>query len=68
MWLIDKYDENETILGRHKLIVFKYDRERIFARVKKIFDGCVENTWQEIANKLSRAGHWEFEDYQEYRK
>ncbi len=64
-WFLDKYDVNEMILGRHKLIVFKFDMEKILSRIKRVFDGCSGNNWNEIALKLSRYGHWEFEDYQE---
>jgi len=64
-WLLDNYNENEIILGVDKLIVFKYDIEKILSRIRALFDGCSGNTWEEIAIKLSRIGHWEFENYQE---
>ena len=64
-WFLKKYDENEMILGKNKLIVFKFDMERILARVRKLFDNCSGKDWGDIAVKLSRIGHWEFENYQE---
>lgn len=64
-WLLKAYGENDMILGRHKLIVFKFDMDRIIARVRNAFDNCNGKDWNEIAIKLARIGHWEFEDYQE---
>ena len=62
-WLMNKYDENEILLGKNKLIVFKYDMDRILLRIRKMFDNCSGKDWKEIAIKLSRIGRWEFEDY-----
>ena len=64
-WLLNKYDENEMILGKDKLIVFRFDMDRILARIRKLFDNCGGKDWDEIAIKLSRIGKWEFENYQE---
>jgi len=63
-WLLSKYDETEIILGKNKLIVLKFDMERILARIKKLFENCEGKDWNEIAVRLSRIGHWEFENYQ----
>lgn len=62
-WILNKYEENEMLLGSNKLIVFKFDLEKILVRVKKLFENCSGKNWNEIAIKLSRIGHWEFEDY-----
>jgi hypothetical protein len=62
-WLLSKYDKNETILGADKLIVFEFNMERILARIRKLFDNCSGSDWNDIAIKLSRVGHWEFENY-----
>ena len=64
-WLLSKYDENQMILGKDKLIVFKFNMEAILNRIKRLFNNCGGNDWNEIAIKLSRIGHWEFENYQE---
>lgn len=62
-WLMTNYTEDDIILGKNKIIVFKYNRDKIFRRVRALFDGRDGNTWEEIAIKLSRIGQWEFEDY-----
>jgi Immunity protein 8 len=63
--LLDHYSPEEIILGRHMLIAFKLDMLFILGRIKKLFNGCIGENWDEIAVKLARIGHWEFEDYRE---
>ncbi|HEX9502999.1 MAG TPA: immunity 8 family protein [Patescibacteria group bacterium] len=62
-WLMDNHNLGEMVLGQHKLIVFEFDMQRILEKVKRLFDSCSGKDWNEIAIKLSRIGHWEFEDY-----
>lgn len=65
-WLAETYDQNEVVFGRHRLIVFKYDFEKISSAIRKyIGDHCTGDTWEEVAEKIARIGHWEFEDYTE---
>jgi hypothetical protein len=64
-WLLNKYSESDMILGSNKLIVFRFDMDRILKRIKNMFANCSGNDWNEIAIKLSRIGHWEFENYQQ---
>ena len=63
-WLKSNYSKDEVLIVRHMMIVFEYDFERIKQRIKKYCDGTSGKTWEEIAEKLSRIGHWEFEDYE----
>ncbi len=62
-WLMDNHNPGEMVLGKNKLIVFEFDMQRILKQLKKIFGECEGKDWNEIAIKLSRIGHWEFEDY-----
>jgi len=62
-WLQENNSEEEVISGRHKFIVFKPDMENILRRINKTFNNCVGKDWNEIATRLARYGHWEFEDY-----
>lgn len=62
-WLISKYSAEEVLFGHHMLIVFEYDLDRIKNKISRYCDSCSGGTWQEIANKLTRIGYWEFEDY-----
>lgn len=62
-WLKSKHSDSEVIFGRHMLVVFEYDLDRIKNKVSSYCDSCSGKDWQEIAGKLSRLGYWEFEDY-----
>ncbi len=49
--------------SRHHLIMSRFDANDIRSFLidsAKQFDG---STWEEVAEKLSRVGKWEFEDY-----
>jgi hypothetical protein len=61
-WLLDNISE-DVVLGRHKVFVYKCDMKWILARIKALFEGCEGKDWNEIGQKLSRIGPWEFEDY-----
>lgn len=62
-WLISNYKKDEIIIGRHLLIVFEFDFERISGKIRQFVDCCCGETWYEIAQKIGRIGYWEFEDY-----
>ncbi|MCF7484267.1 immunity 8 family protein [Vibrio sp. J1-1] len=62
-WLKSRYSENDVLFGRHMMIVFDYDIDRIKSHIVKYCDRCVGDNWSDIASKLSRIGLWEFEDY-----
>ena len=64
-WLISNYSPNEVIIPRHSLIIFEYNYDSIYQRIKKIIESCTGESWDEISQKISRYGYWEFEDYQE---
>lgn len=51
------------ISGRHMLIVTRFDAVAISNWVTTAVGSCSGNTWSEVAEKLARIGHWEFEDY-----
>ena len=57
---------NTLFSGRHWLFVRRYDwpaiQEYILDKVRQ----ATGDTWHEIALKIGRTGHWEFEDYQPY--
>lgn len=65
-WLLSNYKKTEIILGRHMVLVFEYNFQRLEDRIKKIISSSSGNTWSEIAEKLSKWAHWEFEGYVDY--
>ncbi len=62
-WLSRKYGKTDVIIGRHYLIVFEYDFDRIMERIRSYVQNCQGENWNEIAQKVGRLAHWEFEDY-----
>lgn len=62
-WFLSNLKEDDVVSGRHFLIVLTFDFERIYNRIKELIESCNGNNWVEIAEKVSRIGHWEFEDY-----
>lgn len=66
-WLTHYFNHDDIIVARHFLIAFEYDYQRLINRINKYLASCSGNTWAEVANKVSRLGLWEFEDYQEYK-
>jgi hypothetical protein len=63
-WLMEKHGASDVLLGLHKLIVFKYDYPRLRQFVEKYLMRCSGNTWEEVAQKVSLLGQWEFGGYQ----
>jgi len=62
-WLAQDIKEGDVRLLRHILLVKTFDWRRIRAFIDRYVSGIEAETWEEIANKLARLGHWEFEDY-----
>lgn len=63
-WLQDNHSKSDIIVGRHYIIVFEFNYERIFNQLKKIIENITADDWEKIGIKLSQIGIWEFEDYQ----
>ena len=67
-WLRSHKSSSEILFGRHLLIVFEFDKKRLEQKIAKYCDGTFGDNWQEIANKLSQIGLWEFEGYKKYKE
>ena len=59
-----EYGQTGAIWGRHMLIVFDFDPERIKSEITRYVNGCTGKDFWEVAQKVARIGAWEFEDYQ----
>ena len=64
-WLSENYSKDDIIIGRHLLIVFDFNYERIFSKIKSYIENCSGDTWGKVAEQIGRLGKWEFEDYME---
>lgn len=62
-WLKHNKSRTSMILGRHYLIVFEYNFERLRTFLAGYCRECSGATWQDVAQQLGRLGKWEFEDY-----
>jgi hypothetical protein len=63
-WLASRCENEDFVVGRHYLIVARYDFSALKRIIVKLIEGCSGNSWQEVAQKVARIGYWEFEDYQ----
>jgi hypothetical protein len=63
-WLARRVREvGRPLVGRHYLIVESMDIEVVLAFLRKQVESIEAPTWSEVAAKVGRLGHWEFEDY-----
>jgi hypothetical protein len=62
-WIEEACEREGFVVGRHFLVVGRFDVAFIKKVIIELIEGCEGNTWQEVAEKVSRIGHWEFEDY-----
>jgi len=62
-WLIFTHNMDDVLIIRHYIIVFTYDFANIKNKIQRFIGRCHGKDWNECALKLSRLGHWEFEDY-----
>lgn len=61
--LISNHKKNKVIFGLHYLIVFEYNYQTIYDRIKLFIDSVTGSTWDEIGVKIGMIGKWEFQDY-----
>lgn len=62
-WLISNFHKNDILLVKHALIVFEYNYELIYQKLKQLIESCTGESWNEIALKIGKFAAWEFEDY-----
>jgi Immunity protein 8 len=65
-WLEEACQSEGFVVGRHYLIVTKYDVTQLKSVITSLVESCEGDSWREVAEKVSRIGHWEFEDYRHY--
>jgi hypothetical protein len=64
-WLERQVREDGPLLGRHHLVMDKYDVARMRSFLTEEIESLEASTWSELASKIGRIGKWEFEDYEE---
>jgi hypothetical protein len=62
-WLAEQIQRDGPMTGRHHVIVNSFDWPALVSFFQRLVAGCTGSDWHEVASKLSRFGHYEFEDY-----
>lgn len=62
-WLRDEVERTGPMVGRHLLIVGRWDAEKIRLVITGLVARVEGLDWQAVAEQLGRIGYWEFEDY-----
>jgi len=60
--------EKSFVFGKHHLIISYYNYDIIWKAINSICERISGTSWKEVAEKLSRYGQWEFEDYKGYQE
>lgn len=61
--LSDEVDDDRYLFARHRLLLQRWDAAKVESALTDLVNRTEGKDWSEIAAKLSRYGHWEFEDY-----
>lgn len=64
-WLDEQVEREGFVLGTHRLFVKTYDTAQIKKLVTKFIERYSGDSWQDVAEKISRIGQWEFEEYKQ---
>ena len=65
-WLERLLTDSPFLSGRHYLFMKRLDWPTLEQYVHSEVEKCTGETWTEVAARLARLGHWEFEDYVEW--
>jgi hypothetical protein len=57
--------QNRRSEEQRHLFVTDYSWKVVLDHVNNVLDICQDETWPEVARKLSRYFYWEYEDYRE---
>ncbi len=64
LWFMAALKSTNSLFGRNFLIVLDYNFNLVYNRMKTLIESFDAETWHELALKISRYAHWEFEDIQ----
>jgi hypothetical protein len=62
-WIAETHSPDDIIEGRHLLILLEYDFDRLERFLHMRIAEASGESWEDVAEKLSRFGRWEFENY-----
>ncbi len=64
-WMETNYKEDAIFFGTHYLIVFKYNYQKIYQKLKDSIESIEAPDWTSIGEEIAKLGKWEFEDYKD---
>ena len=59
----EREKSSPIVFGANYLIVAEYDLVAIEEFLRRYCERCSGESWFEVAAKIGRVAHWEFEDY-----
>lgn len=62
-YLAELAQEQDLVLGYAYLVALRYDYQAIEAALRALCRRATGHTWEQVARKLDRIGHWEFSQY-----
>jgi hypothetical protein len=62
-WLANVARETGIVDARHHVVVDGFNWSAIRSYLERRVADCAGETWDDIAERLSRFAYWEFEDY-----
>lgn len=65
IWFAENYITDPVVFGRGYIFVFEYNLEIIEKVIDEFCEKCIGENWMDVAQKVSRIGIWEFEDYKD---
>ena len=66
-WIKKELDRYPLLMGRHYIIMDNWNYDVLFDYINKYLEKCTGKDWSEVAEKVSRLGLSEFEDYTPYK-
>jgi hypothetical protein len=64
-WLEEKAEERGFVIGRHHLVINRFDIELVRELIRDLCARAAGPDWASVARYIARFGKWEFEDYRE---
>lgn len=63
LWLTAEVERDGVVSGRFRLFMAQFDYDAVERYVANRIAQATGADWDEVATKLARWSHWEFEDY-----
>jgi hypothetical protein len=65
-WVRRAVKDSGPLVGRHYLVMDPFDIHEALAFITRKIEALEGETWDELSDRISRFGHWEFEDYKPF--